>query len=72
VHVAGSDNRNIVFGLAAIAVAVIATGRFGLQGKLQASTAAASELRRRHPWRARSGDIGWRSPLGIRRGEASP
>jgi ABC-type branched-subunit amino acid transport system permease subunit len=72
VDVAGSENRNIVFGLTAIAVAVIATGRFGLQGKLHASTAAATELRRRHPWRARSGDPGWRSPLGLRRGEASP
>jgi ABC-type branched-subunit amino acid transport system permease subunit len=71
VDVAGSENRNIVFGLVAMAVAVLATGRFGLQGKLHASTAAASELRRRHPGRARSGDPGWRSPLGVRRGEAS-
>jgi ABC-type branched-subunit amino acid transport system permease subunit len=68
---AGSENRNIVFGLAAMAVAVIATGRFGLQGKLQASIAAASELRRRQPWRARTGDVDWRSPLGVGRGEAS-
>ena len=69
---AGSENRNIAFGLAAMAVAAIATGRFGLQGKLQAATAAAGKLRQRHPSRARSGDIGWRSPLGVRRGEVSP
>jgi ABC-type branched-subunit amino acid transport system permease subunit len=69
---AASENRNIAFGLAAMAVAVIATGRFGLEGKLQAATAAAGKLRRRQPWRARSGDIGWRSPLGVRRGEVSP
>jgi ABC-type branched-subunit amino acid transport system permease subunit len=69
---AGSENRNLVFGLAAMAVAVIATGRFGVQGKLQAATAAAGELGRRHPWRARTADTGWRSPLGVRRGEVSP
>ena len=33
---------------------------------------AAGKLRQRHPSRARSGDIGWRSPLGVRRGEVSP
>jgi ABC-type branched-subunit amino acid transport system permease subunit len=72
VHVAGSDNRNIAFGLVAIAVAAIATGRFELQRKLRASTETARGLRQREPRRRRASDPGWRTPLGLRRGGMSP
>lgn len=65
---AGSDNRTLAFGVAAIAVAIVSTGRFDFLGRLSAATAATAPTRARNPILARTDDGDWRSPLGLARG----